>query len=75
MTAFTAVAEVAAATHADGLGLDQLAATVTPRGTTAMVEVTVRIRGKGSVNELAATRTELDGVETVVAGDVNQAAA
>jgi diphthamide synthase (EF-2-diphthine--ammonia ligase) len=36
-----------------------------------MVEVTMHVHGKGSVNDLAATLSELDEVEAVVAGDVN----
>jgi putative Mg2+ transporter-C (MgtC) family protein len=40
----------------------------------AMVEVTLRIHGLGSVNELAAALSEVDGVEAVQAGDINSAA-
>jgi putative Mg2+ transporter-C (MgtC) family protein len=36
-----------------------------------MVEVTMHVHGKGSVNDLAATLSELDEVIAVVAGDVN----
>jgi hypothetical protein len=36
-----------------------------------MVEVTMHVHGKGSVNDLAATLSELDEVVAVVAGDVN----
>jgi putative Mg2+ transporter-C (MgtC) family protein len=35
-----------------------------------MVEVTMHVHGKGSVNDLAATLSELDEVDAVVAGDV-----
>jgi putative Mg2+ transporter-C (MgtC) family protein len=38
---------------------------------TPMVEVTMHVHGKGSVNDLAATLSELDEVVAVVAGDVN----
>jgi putative Mg2+ transporter-C (MgtC) family protein len=36
-----------------------------------MIEVTMHVHGKGSVNDLAATLSELDEVVAVVAGDVN----
>jgi putative Mg2+ transporter-C (MgtC) family protein len=36
-----------------------------------MVEMTMHVHGKGSVNDLAATLSELDEVNAVVAGDVN----
>lgn len=35
------------------------------------VEVTLHVHGKGLVNELAAALAEIDGVDAVVAGDVN----
>jgi putative Mg2+ transporter-C (MgtC) family protein len=37
----------------------------------SLVEVTMHVHGKGLVNELAATLAEIDGVNAVVAGDVN----
>jgi putative Mg2+ transporter-C (MgtC) family protein len=39
----------------------------------ALVEVTLQIHGRGSVNELAAELSEIDGVQAVVADDVNSA--
>jgi putative Mg2+ transporter-C (MgtC) family protein len=38
-----------------------------------MVEVTMHVHGKGSVNDLAVILSELDEVDAVVAGDVNSA--
>ena len=35
------------------------------------VEVTLHVHGRGSVGDLAAALSELDGVEAVTAGDVN----
>jgi putative Mg2+ transporter-C (MgtC) family protein len=37
----------------------------------AMVEVTLHVHGKNSVNDLAASLSELDGVDAVLASDVN----
>lgn len=37
----------------------------------SMVEVTMHVHGRGSVNDLAAMLSELDDVQAVVAGDVN----
>lgn len=37
----------------------------------SFVEVTMHVHGKGLVNELAALLAEIDGVDAVVAGDVN----
>ena len=68
-----AVAEVAATSLRDALGPDTHSSMAELAGNAAMVEVTLRIHGKGSVNELTAALTELDGVATVVAGDINQA--
>jgi putative Mg2+ transporter-C (MgtC) family protein len=39
-----------------------------------MIDVTLKIHGLGSVNELAAVLSEVEGVEAVQAGDVNSAA-
>jgi hypothetical protein len=39
-----------------------------------MVEVTLRIHGRASVNELATVLTEIEGVDAVLADDVNSAA-
>jgi putative Mg2+ transporter-C (MgtC) family protein len=39
----------------------------------SLVEVTLHVHGKGLVNELAAVLAEIDGVTSVVAGDVNLA--
>ena len=36
-----------------------------------MVEVTMHVHGKRSVNDLAVILSELDEVDAVVAGDVN----
>ena len=36
-----------------------------------MVEVTLHVHGRSSVNNLAATLSELDGVEAVIADDIN----
>ena len=36
-----------------------------------MVDVTLHVHGRNSVNELAATLSELDGVRAVLASDVN----
>jgi hypothetical protein len=36
-----------------------------------MVEVTLHVRGKSSVNDLAASLSELDDVEAVLADDVH----
>jgi putative Mg2+ transporter-C (MgtC) family protein len=40
---------------------------------TPTVEVTLQIHGKGSINELAAALTEVEGVDAVIADDVNSA--
>lgn len=40
-------------------------------GETSLVEVTLRVEGKGSVNELAAALAAIDGVDTVLTGDSN----
>jgi putative Mg2+ transporter-C (MgtC) family protein len=45
-----------------------------PRPDPAMVEVTLRIHGRASVNELATVLTEIEGVDAVLADDVNSAA-
>lgn len=71
-----AVAEVATASvpggthrprlhHADGLPELPSAA--------PMVEVTLKVHGKGSVNELAAALSEINGVDAVLADDVHNA--
>lgn len=39
----------------------------------SLVEVTLHVHGKGSVNELAAALSEVHGVDSVVADDVNSA--
>ncbi len=50
-------------------------ASVPPRtaegGHQPMVEVILQVQGKGSVNDLAAALSELEGVDAVVAGDAN----
>jgi hypothetical protein len=38
-----------------------------------MIDVTLKIHGLGSVNELAAVLSEVEGVEAVRADDVNSA--
>ena len=38
-----------------------------------MVEVTLQVHGRGSVNQLAAELSEVPGVETVVADDIHSA--
>jgi putative Mg2+ transporter-C (MgtC) family protein len=39
----------------------------------ALIEVTLKIHGSGSVNELAAALSEVEGVDAVFAGDANSA--
>jgi hypothetical protein len=39
-----------------------------------MVEVTLKVHGRGSVNDLAAALSEVEGVDAVLADDVNSAA-
>jgi putative Mg2+ transporter-C (MgtC) family protein len=41
-----------------------------PAGAPRSVEVTLHVRGRGSVNDLAGALSELDDVDAVVAGDV-----
>jgi putative Mg2+ transporter-C (MgtC) family protein len=71
-----AVAEVATASVGRGTGptgLHQDAGMLEIPGREAMVEVTLKIHGLGSVNELAAVLSEVEGVEAVQADDVNSA--
>lgn len=45
----------------------------TGAGSRSFVEVTLHVHGRGLVNDLAASLTEIEGVNAVVAGDVNSA--
>jgi putative Mg2+ transporter-C (MgtC) family protein len=71
-----AVAEVATASVGRGTGptgLHHDAGMLEIPSREAMVEVTLKIHGLGSVNELAAVLSEVEGVEAVQADDVNSA--
>ena len=71
-----AVAEVATgAVHNPTIPLEDLrggGATELPSSST-MIEVTLKIHGTGSVNELAAVLSEVEGIDAVYADDVNNA--
>jgi putative Mg2+ transporter-C (MgtC) family protein len=57
-----------------GFVIDEVSAEIPRRdgpGGAAIVEVTLQIHGRGSVDDLAATLSELEGVEAVAARDVN----
>jgi putative Mg2+ transporter-C (MgtC) family protein len=66
-----AIASAPGGTHSVPLrrerNLDQLSAD------SSLVDVTLHVHGKGSVNELAAVLSEIDGVDSVLADDVNSA--
>jgi putative Mg2+ transporter-C (MgtC) family protein len=69
-----AVAELATASGADGRHRPQLPGdTSLPQlpASAPLVEVTLKIHGKGSVSDLAAALSEVDGVTTVLAGNEN----
>jgi putative Mg2+ transporter-C (MgtC) family protein len=71
-----AVAEVATAsvhrgTRPTGLDYDDHMLEIPPGA--AMIEVTLKIHGLGSVNDLAAVLSEVEGVDAVQADDVNSA--
>jgi putative Mg2+ transporter-C (MgtC) family protein len=70
-----AVAEVATAPVADGGGSPWRAREngFARASRSPMVEVTLKIHGAGSVNELAVALSEVDGVDAVLADDVNSA--
>jgi|HubBroStandDraft_1064217.scaffolds.fasta_scaffold23065_1 putative Mg2+ transporter-C (MgtC) family protein len=72
-----AVAEVATASGTDGRHRPQLPGDASlPQlpSPAPVVEVTLKIHGKGSVGDLAAALSEVDGVSAVLAGDVHNAA-
>ena len=68
-----AVAELATTTHPHPFGHDPFVSAPDEPTARSIVEVTLRVHGKGSLNDLATNLTELDGVDDVLAGDVNQA--
>lgn len=37
-----------------------------------MVQVTLHVHGRNSVNDLAASLSEIDGVDAILASDVNE---
>ena len=72
-----AVSELATTAFRGDVGPPPLSRKSVPRPApldSDMVEVTLRVHGSGSVNELAVVLSEVDGVDAVVADDVNSAA-
>jgi putative Mg2+ transporter-C (MgtC) family protein len=72
----TAIRERLWAPGGDGLGAslgDQLGPTDNGEldGIDRLVDVTLSVHGRGSVNDLAGSMSEIDGVSAVVAGDAN----
>jgi hypothetical protein len=57
--------------HAGTVGGPQVSSARDSSGGTRMVEVTLHVHGKQPVNDLAASLSDLDNVQAVLASDVN----